>query len=221
MAARAGVLAALPRWRRKGPGGNPCKLDGEQLARLRAALDPGPAVYGWAEDQRWTLARVATLIERLSGVSPTRCAGPRSCCTAWATQPAGSRAPRRRAQRGRHHRMAEGDLGEGTRLAAATGAWICFEDEAGQALARRKARTWARRRHTPVIRSPATARPPVGRGHGLPEGRPARPALLPPARPPQAQGRAPVSLGEADYAGLIAAAHRTLDAPPSSWSGTT
>ena len=30
--------------------------------------------------------------------------------------------------------MAGDDLGEGTRLAAATGAWIVFEDEAGQNL---------------------------------------------------------------------------------------
>jgi low temperature requirement protein LtrA len=42
-------------------------------------------------------------------------------------------------------------VGEGTRLAAATGAWICFEDEAGQNLRPPKARTWARRGHTPVV----------------------------------------------------------------------
>lgn len=41
--------------------------------------------------------------------------------------------------------MAGGDLGEGTRLAAATGAWICFEDEADQTLRPPKARTWGRR----------------------------------------------------------------------------
>jgi transposase len=63
---RAGGDAALAS---KGPGGNPCKLDDRQLTRLRAALDAGPAVYGWDCDQRWTLARVAALIERLSGVS--------------------------------------------------------------------------------------------------------------------------------------------------------
>ena len=48
--------------------------------------------------------------------------------------------------------MAVGDLGEGTRLAALTGAWICFEDEAGQALRPGSARTWALRGHTPVVR---------------------------------------------------------------------
>jgi transposase len=55
----------------KGPGGNGCKLDDGQLARLRAALDTGPAAYGWDRDQRWTLARVAELIGRLFDVSYT------------------------------------------------------------------------------------------------------------------------------------------------------
>ena len=45
-----------------------CHLSGEQLERLTAELDRGPAVHGWAGDQRWTLARVADLIERLFGV---------------------------------------------------------------------------------------------------------------------------------------------------------
>ncbi len=65
---RAGGEAALAS---KGPGGNPCKLDEDQLARLRAALDAGPAAYGWREDQRWTLARVAALIRRLFHVGYT------------------------------------------------------------------------------------------------------------------------------------------------------
>ena len=33
-----------------------CRLNREQLARLRAALEGGPAAWGWGEDQRWTLA---------------------------------------------------------------------------------------------------------------------------------------------------------------------
>jgi transposase len=65
---RAGGEAALAS---KGPGGNGCKLDEDQLARLSAALDAGPAAYGWDSDQRWTLARVAVLIARLFGVSYT------------------------------------------------------------------------------------------------------------------------------------------------------
>ena len=43
----------------------------EQVAQLRAALEAGPAAYGWKQDQRWTLARVAVLAERLSGASYT------------------------------------------------------------------------------------------------------------------------------------------------------
>ncbi|GAA3261718.1 hypothetical protein GCM10010532_113710 [Dactylosporangium siamense] len=39
----------------------------------------------------------------------------------------------------------------GKRVAAAQRAWICFEDEAGQTLRPPKARTWARRRQTPVV----------------------------------------------------------------------
>jgi transposase len=55
----------------KGAGGSLCKLDEEQLAQLSAALETGPAAYGWAQDQRWALARVAAVIDRLSGVSYT------------------------------------------------------------------------------------------------------------------------------------------------------
>ena len=39
----------------------------------------------------------------------------------------------------------------GKRLAAARGAWICFQDEAGQVLRPPVTKTWARRGHTPVI----------------------------------------------------------------------
>ena len=55
----------------KGPGGAVCRLNGAQLERLRAALEAGPAVWGWAEDQRWTLERVAALIGRLFHVRYT------------------------------------------------------------------------------------------------------------------------------------------------------
>ena len=48
----------------KGPGGASCRLSDAQLQRLRTELERGPAEHGWA-DQRWTLARVATVIGRL------------------------------------------------------------------------------------------------------------------------------------------------------------
>jgi transposase len=62
---RAGGVEALAS---KGPGGSACRLSEGQLAQLRAALEAGPAAHGWAEDQRWTLARAAALAARLFGV---------------------------------------------------------------------------------------------------------------------------------------------------------
>src|ERR1700756_1431605 len=66
---RAGGKAALAS---KGPGGAVCRLGGGgRLGRRGAALEAGPGVWGWAEDQRWTLERVAALIGRLFHVSYT------------------------------------------------------------------------------------------------------------------------------------------------------
>lgn len=53
----------------KGAHGLPCRLDAGQLDRLAKELERGPAAHGWVEDQRWTLARVVQLVERLFGVS--------------------------------------------------------------------------------------------------------------------------------------------------------
>jgi hypothetical protein len=105
------------------------------------------------------------------------------------------------------------DLGEGARLAAQQGAWICFEDEAGQTLRPPRARTWGRRGHTPVVTvsgkgsgrisiAGLLAYRPGQRGHlyyrlGVHRGR-------------RGERR---SLSEADYAALLAAAHQQLHAP--------
>jgi transposase len=48
----------------KGAGGATCKLTDAQLAELEAALDAGPAAWGWDEDQCWTLARISDLVRR-------------------------------------------------------------------------------------------------------------------------------------------------------------
>ena len=109
--------------------------------------------------------------------------------------------------------MAGGDLGEGTRLAAATGAYVCFEDEAGQNLRPPKARTWAPRGQTPVVRVP-------GKGSGrvsvaglvcLQPG--ARGHLFYRVRVHRGRKGERRSMSEADYAGLITAAHQQLQAP--------
>jgi transposase len=48
----------------RGAGGAKCKLTPAQLRELEAALDAGPAAWGWDEDQCWTLARIADLVRR-------------------------------------------------------------------------------------------------------------------------------------------------------------
>jgi transposase len=72
---------SVERWRRqwrkngqagvasKGSPGRP-RLSDEQIARLERELERGPLAHGWA-DQRWTLARVKTMISRLFHVSYT------------------------------------------------------------------------------------------------------------------------------------------------------
>jgi len=106
-------------------------------------------------------------------------------------------------------------LGAGKRLAADLGAWLCFEDEAGYHTRPHKARTWARRGRTPVIRS----------WSGTP-GRVSMTALLC-ARPGHRtrlayrmlvhhrHRRPPVArtLTETDYIALLDTAHRRLGAP--------
>jgi putative transposase len=104
-------------------------------------------------------------------------------------------------------------VGEASRLAAATGAWICFEDEAGQNLRPPKARTWARRGHTPVV---AVSGKGSGRVSvaGLVCLRPgARARLFYRVRIHRGRKGERRSMSEADYAGLIAAAHHQLHAP--------
>ncbi len=46
-----------------GLGGADCKLSDDQLKQLSKVLDQGPVAQGW-DDARWTLARVAEVIER-------------------------------------------------------------------------------------------------------------------------------------------------------------
>ena len=57
----AGGRAALAS---KGAGGARCKLTPAEVAELEAVLEAGPAVWGWQEDQCWTLARIAEVVYR-------------------------------------------------------------------------------------------------------------------------------------------------------------
>ncbi len=74
-------VRSVERWRRtwreggeagvlsKGSPGRP-RLNEVQVARLERELERGPLAHGWT-DQRWTLARIKTLIGRLFHVSYT------------------------------------------------------------------------------------------------------------------------------------------------------
>lgn len=109
--------------------------------------------------------------------------------------------------------MANGDLGEGTRLAAQQGAWICFEDEAGQTLRPPRGRTWGRRGHTPVVRVSGKGSGRVSMAGLLAYRSGFRPHLyyrLVTHRGRRGERR---SLSEADYAALLSAAHQQLHAP--------
>ena len=109
--------------------------------------------------------------------------------------------------------MAGRDLGQASRLAAATGAYLCSGDEAGQTLRPPKARTWARRGRTPVA---------VVSGKG--SGRVSAAGMV--CLRPGSRGRffyririhrgrkgERRSMSEADYASLVTAAHNQLKAP--------
>lgn len=101
----------------------------------------------------------------------------------------------------------------GKRVAAASGAWICFEDEAGQTLRPPKARTWGRRGQTPEI-------PVSGKGSGrisiaglvcVKPGQRSRliyRTLIHRGRKGERR-----SFAETDYAALLDAAHQQLDGP--------
>jgi DDE superfamily endonuclease len=101
----------------------------------------------------------------------------------------------------------------GKRLAAAWGAWICFEDEAGQTRRPPKARTWARRGQTPVVEV-------SGAGSGrisiaglvcLREGYRGR--LMFRTRLHRGRAGERRSFSEEDYIGLLDAAHQRLGTP--------
>ena len=90
---------------------------------------------------------------------------------------------------------------------------MCFEDEAGQALRPPKARTWARRGHTPVAVVPGKGSGRVSAA-GMTCYRPgARSRFFYRIRIHHGRKGERRSLSEADYAELVTAAHCQLRAP--------
>jgi putative transposase len=101
----------------------------------------------------------------------------------------------------------------GKRVARRLGAWICFVDESGLSLKPARARTWAPRGHTPIVRVSGR------RGRKLSiaslaayrTGR--RPRLLYRILLHTGRKGAPKSFTEAHFAALLDAAHQQLDGP--------
>ena len=90
---------------------------------------------------------------------------------------------------------------------------MCFEDEAGQNLRPPKARTWAPRGHTPVVRVSGKGSGKVSVA-GLACYQPgARARLFCKVRTYRGRKGERRSMSEAGYAGLIAAAHQQLHGP--------
>jgi hypothetical protein len=102
---------------------------------------------------------------------------------------------------------------EGQTLARRLGAWVCFEDEAGQSLRPPKARTWARCGHTPVVSVSGKDSGRVSMA-GLIGIRPGlRTRLFYRIHVYHGRKREPKGLREADYIRLLCAVHAQLRAP--------
>ncbi|WP_443078130.1 IS630 family transposase [Streptomyces sp. NBC_01715] len=154
-------VRSVERWRRawrecgevgvlsKGSPGR-SRLSEDRIARLERELERGPLAHGWT-DQRWTLVRIKTLIGRLFHVSYTVEGTWRLLKRhGWSWQQPTRRAIERDDDG--VEGVDEGDLAAGKTTAAERGAWIVFEDEAGQSMTPPRARTWGRIGQTPVVR---------------------------------------------------------------------
>ncbi|MGW2814154.1 IS630 family transposase [Streptomyces sp. NPDC001415] len=196
----------------KGPGGARCKLDAGQLRVLETVLDAGPAASGWT-DQCWTLARIAEVVRCRFGVEYTL-AGLDLLLhrIGWSVQ-----VPSRKATERDEEKIAAWKDEQWPvikRGAADLGAWVCFEDEAGQGLRPPKGRTWGRRGHTPVVRVTAQGTKRVSMAALICAKAGRRPRLIYRIhldRGPS-KGRRK-GFTETDYARLLDAAHQQLGGP--------
>nr|WP_324605388.1 winged helix-turn-helix domain-containing protein [Streptomyces sp. NRRL F-2664] len=145
---RAWGQGGLEALRTAGPANFPTAT-GARFAVLEEELGKGPSAHGF-EDERWNLAGVQTLIRRRLRLTL-------SLATVWRPLKRHGwswQAPARRHSSPTSMRWSCGRRRCGRRQKARGGvrAWIVFEDEGGLPVTPPRARTWGRRRHTPVIR---------------------------------------------------------------------
>ncbi|WP_456154776.1 IS630 family transposase [Streptomyces chartreusis] len=213
---------SVERWRRawrergedgvlsKGSPGRP-RLSEAQIIRLERELERGPLAHGWA-DQRWTLARIKTLIgsavPRLVHRGGHLAVAEAARLVLAAARPKGDRA-RRRSGRG----LEEGDLAAGKSIAAERDAWVVFEDEAGQSMTPPCARTWGRIGQTPVVRvrGPCSGRVSMAGMNCYKTGKRSR--LIYAIREYRGRKDEPKGFGWRDFRDLIVRAHAQLGGP--------
>jgi hypothetical protein len=109
--------------------------------------------------------------------------------------------------------MAAGDVVAGQTLARDLGAWVCFEDEAGQSLRPPKARTWSRRGLTPVVSVSGKGSGRVSMAGLIATRAGLRTRLFYRIHVYHGRKNEPKGLGEADYMRLLCAVHTQLRAP--------
>ncbi|WP_442818399.1 IS630 family transposase [Streptomyces sp. NBC_01237] len=195
--------------RSQGPASLP-RLSEKQFTQLEAELAKGPTAHGW-EDQRWTLSRVRTVIGRRFHLTYT-IQGVRKLLVrnGWSCQ-----VPARRAMERDDDAVAVGQGGVALRgrLAAARGAWLVFEDEAGFSMTPPHAKTWSPRGRTPVVRVRGRSRRRISiaaltcykPGH--------RSRLIYRPRRDDGNRDGRKSFSWRDYRDLLIAAHQQLDGP--------
>jgi putative transposase len=104
-------------------------------------------------------------------------------------------------------------VGVGKKVAAQRGAWICFEDEAGQTLRPPKAKTWGRRGQTPEIRVSGKGSGRISIAGLVCVNPSQRSRLIYRIRLHRGRKGERRSFAETDYAALIDAAHQQLGGP--------
>ncbi|GGS69188.1 hypothetical protein GCM10010156_30180 [Planobispora rosea] len=187
------------------------KLSPVSWAKLEAELNRGPLAHGFADDQRWTLGRVKTVIGRMFHVGYTIEGVAKLLGAAWLVL-AGAGTAGRRTRRDRDRGVEERGVAAGKTTAADLGAWICFADEAGQGLRPPKARTWAPRGARPVVHTRG------GKGRVTVAGvvcfrAGERPRLFYRLQLYRGRPGEPKSFAWQDYRDLILTTHQQLGAP--------
>ena len=133
-----------------GRAGRLPKLSDEQLAQVEQALLKGPRANGFSTEM-WTLARVADVIETVTGVRY----GQTQTWTVLRERLGWSRQrPARRAVERDDEAIATWVKQDWPRIKSARrrGAWIVFQDESGFSLLPPVRGTWAPKGRTPVLR---------------------------------------------------------------------